>query len=322
MKRPPAALQRIGDYFREIRLTNDLQTLPEQRTWLARPPRDPEPRKVVLYLGCNVLRTPHMVQVVTGIFDKLSLDYVAVGGPTYCCGAPFLQDSPDDARDLMQRASGYFAEFRPQRVVMWCPGCFHYFQKMLDSKPPYQTQHVTEFLVEHLERMPLRRPIPRRVALHYHNGDAERERQAACARFLLRAVPELELVSIRSDPRLGLQCTARARHTLGSGWDSIITSQFAQALDQGAEVLASLHHSCHRMLVHLQEAHPVQVEHYLSLLGHSLGLDYEDRYRKYMLLADATRILEAARPCLDANHVDLASARTLVHKLFVERTPS
>jgi len=43
-------------------------------------------RAVVLYLGCNVLRTSHLVQTVIAVFDLLGIDYVAVGGPTYCCG--------------------------------------------------------------------------------------------------------------------------------------------------------------------------------------------------------------------------------------------
>ena len=42
----------------------------------------------MLYLGCNVLRTSHMVQTATAIFDRLGLDYtlrdvaarVAAGG--------------------------------------------------------------------------------------------------------------------------------------------------------------------------------------------------------------------------------------------------
>ncbi len=47
---------------------------------------DPAPREVVLYLGCNVLQTSHMVQTVTDILDRLDVDYVAVGGPACCCG--------------------------------------------------------------------------------------------------------------------------------------------------------------------------------------------------------------------------------------------
>src|SRR2546428_12310393 len=74
-------------HFGEITLTQDLTTLPEERTWrLAAPEREPEPHQIVLYLGCNVLRTSHMIRTVNAIFDRLGLEYVAGGGPTYCTG--------------------------------------------------------------------------------------------------------------------------------------------------------------------------------------------------------------------------------------------
>src|SRR5436190_20968828 len=75
-----------GKYFGEIKLTHDLLTKPDERSWLLKPPRDGERHDVVLYLGCNVLRTSHMVQTVAAVFDRLGLDYDAAGGPTSCCG--------------------------------------------------------------------------------------------------------------------------------------------------------------------------------------------------------------------------------------------
>jgi hypothetical protein len=58
-------------YFGEITLTHDLTTLPgERRLRLAPPGRGVERHRIVLYLGCNVLRTSHMVQTVTAIFGR------------------------------------------------------------------------------------------------------------------------------------------------------------------------------------------------------------------------------------------------------------
>src|SRR5207244_7093069 len=74
-------------HFSEQKILHDLMTTPDERTWkLTAPEREPERRSIVLYLGCNVLRTSHMIRTVTALFDHLGLDYVAVGGVTYCCG--------------------------------------------------------------------------------------------------------------------------------------------------------------------------------------------------------------------------------------------
>jgi hypothetical protein len=62
-----------AQYFDEITRTHDLLTAKEERSWLLRSPRAGERHDVVLYLGCNVLRTSHMVQTVAAIFDRLGL---------------------------------------------------------------------------------------------------------------------------------------------------------------------------------------------------------------------------------------------------------
>ena len=74
-------------YFDDIAITRDLLNMPGETAWrLTPPPAEGERHQIVLYLGCNVFRTSHMIQTVKAIFDRLGLDYVAVGGPTYCCG--------------------------------------------------------------------------------------------------------------------------------------------------------------------------------------------------------------------------------------------
>src|SRR3989442_15814036 len=76
-----------GKYFGEIKLTHDLTARADERSWrLAAPEARPARKPIVLYLGCNVLRPSHMIRTVTAVFDRLGLDYVAVGGPTYFCG--------------------------------------------------------------------------------------------------------------------------------------------------------------------------------------------------------------------------------------------
>jgi len=312
--------RQIGEYFRELRLTNDFLMLPEERTWLTRQPQNPESKKVVLYLGCNVLRTPHMVQTVTDIFQRLGVDFVAVGGSTYCCGAPFRQDFPEEALALGERSVQYFNEFRPGRVVMWCPGCLAHYTETLASRFACPVQHVSEFLAENLDRFPHLSRVPKRVALHYHSREPASERQAASARRLLQAVPGLELVEVGTDPRLGRQCTLGARQTLGGDlYDGILESQIQRAVQSKADVFATLYHGCHRVLVHYQRRYPLQVEHYLSLLGEALGIAHEDRYRRYAMLADTNTIIEAAAPFLSANQVDPETARRVVQRIFVDR---
>src|SRR6266478_6547175 len=108
-----------GRYFGEIALTHDLTSVPGERRWRLTPPgREPELHRIVLYLGCNVLRTSHMIQTITAIFDRLGLDYVAVGGATYCCGIVHHQQGDTEAGGGMSRHTiDLFKRFEPEEVV-------------------------------------------------------------------------------------------------------------------------------------------------------------------------------------------------------------
>jgi capsid portal protein len=60
----------------------------------------------------------------------------------------------------------------------------------------------------------------------------------------------------------------------------------------------------------------IVIEHYLSVFARGLGIEFEDRYKKFRLWQDPERVLEASTPCQTANHVDPARARQLVEKVF------
>ena len=126
-------------YFGDIVVAQNLVTKPEDRTWqLAAPPRDAEHHDIVLYLGCNVLRTSHMIQTVTAIFDRLGLDYVAVGGPTYCCGIVHHQNGDTAASTGMnRRTKELFERYTPQEVVMWCPSCIYFYDEVQKLELPF-----------------------------------------------------------------------------------------------------------------------------------------------------------------------------------------
>lgn len=301
-------------FFREIRLFNQLQTLPDEQTWLLRPPRQPEPKAIVLYLGCNVLRTGHLVRTVTAIFDLLGLDYVAVGGGPYCCGIGYRRAGDlEPAEAMAQNTLRHFAAFKPERVVMWCPTCIYVYDELLQAKVPYRVQHATEFLVEHLDQLSLTRSVPARVALHRHVGFPAREREAAAAMTLLRAVPGVELVDPGADPAMGRSCTPNMDETT---WQRLARTQLDQAVALGADIFATLYHSCQRMFCGFERWYSFKIEHYLTVFGRALGIEYEDRFKRYLLSGNEAEILSDMAPCMQAHGIGLDEARALIAKHF------
>ncbi len=321
VKRTPS--RKVSDfdysgYFREIRLLHDLTTLPEDKKWRAVPPREEEPHRVVLYLGCNVLRTSHMVRTVIDIFDLLGVDHVAVGGPAYCCGVGYHSFGDVELAQSMGRNAVRFLErFQPERVVMWCPSCITYYDEIFQLPSSFQTQHVTEFLAEHVDELEFKREVRQRVALHYHSSDPKGLAEARAAETLLRRVPGLEYVPLESDTRLGRACSPDAQQATGMDvWKEIIEGQLQQAYYIGVEAFAPLYHGCQRLICAYEEQYPLAIEHYLSVFARALDIEYEDKYKKYRLWRDPDRVLADMVPCMQAGGLASEKAHKVVQQTF------
>lgn len=305
-------------YFREMRLLHDLTVLPGEASWRGVPPTEPEPHRVVLYLGCNVLRNSHMIRTITDIMDLLGEDYVAVGGPAYCCGIMHHRTGDVEiAQSMGRNAVRYFERFEPERVVMWCPSCIHYYDEIFQVPSSFQTQHVTEYLAERLDDLTFVRSTPQRVALHHHCNRPQRIAEAEAAKKLLSAVPGLDYVGIDSNIDLGRACSHISQQALGvEPWRQAIAKELRQAEESGAGVFATLYHGCQRLICAFEDESSLTIDHYLSVFGRALGIDHEDKYKKYRLWADPDRVLAEMTPCMVANDVDEQEARQVVARAF------
>jgi len=311
-----------GKYFGEIRLLHDLTTRVGERRWrLTAPEARPARKPIVLYLGCNVLRTSHMIRTVTAVFDRLGLDYVAVGGPTYCCGIVHHQQGDAAAGGGMaNRTLELFERYEPDEVVMWCPSCIYFYDEVRHATVPYRVRHTTEFLLDRVPDLTFTAPVERAVAVHAHCQGEARQREARACRDLLAAVPGVRLVPLESEPRFGRSCAPAIPLGLGQDvWDGLVRDEIERARAAGADTLAGIYHGCHRMICGFEAEGRITIEHYLSVFARALGIEFEDQFKKYRLWGDPDRVLEDMTPCQQANGVDPEKARALVVATFGRR---
>ena len=313
-----------GKYFGDIKLTHDLTTRPEERAWrLAPPEAQPASHKVVLYLGCNVLRTSHMIRTVTAVFDRLGVDYIALGGPTYCCGIVHHQQGDVEAGGGMgKRTLELFRRYAPEEVVMWCPSCIYFYDEVVHAEMPFRVRHTTEFLLERLPEFRFTNPVSSTVGVHAHCVGEARQREARACRALLAGVPGIRVVDVESEPRFGRSCAPAIPQSLGQDvWDGLVRDEIERARAAGADTLACIYHGCQRMLCGFESENRLTIEHYLSVFARALGIEFEDTFKKYRLWNDPDRVLEDMTACQQANNVDPAKARALVEATFVRRPP-
>ena len=309
-------------YYREIDVLHGLQSPPEERDWLLSTPKgDVKQSDVVLYLGCNVLRTTHLVRTVSDIFKLMGIDFTAVGGASYCCGIQHYQrGDQDSARSVAATTAANFQKFRPEQVVMWCPSCIYFYDDIMDMHEEFSFQHVTEFLVQNLDRLNFQPQPETKISLHYHTGRPQSDAEAQSALTLLSKLPGVSVLDIGSDPRFGRHCTPAVREQVGpEAWEQMATGSVQQAIDAGADTFATLYHGCQRHMCRYEADFPVKVEHYLTLVGRALGIEHEDQYKKHMLMGDPEAVFADTSPCAVANGIPAEEARQIIQTTFPAR---
>src|SRR5262249_824246 len=111
-----------ADYFGQISILGDLLLDGPTPPRLTSIPQQPERPQYVVWLGCNVLRTVHIVETLNDILRHVGLDYVMLGGPANCCGVQHARrGAADTGRKLAWNTFDKFDAFQPERLLFWCP---------------------------------------------------------------------------------------------------------------------------------------------------------------------------------------------------------
>lgn len=288
-KRPPASDYHLVDLSRRAQLGSF-----EPRWYTRRPPADAR-AEYVFYMGCNIMRTPHIALGVMAVLDALGLDYATVGGGANCCGIKQFRVGLIAAETVARNTAANFGSLQPKEVVSWCPTCEVHFNDFGASyvERDFPINHLSRLLVRHLDRLrPLLRPLPTRAVIEVHAslypGDTVHQDIAT----ILDAIPDLELVPTEQHV-YGYQCTSIG---LPEAQQTALDETMAETRRAGADTLISVFHGCHRYLVKAaaQRGERFEVANWVSLVCRSLGVEPPDRYREYMLLGDEEAVLERA----------------------------
>lgn len=291
---------------RAIRLVAGMQLVPAEFARLLTPPRTREV-PVVFYVGCNAIRTPHLLFNAMYVLDAIGADYEVVGGPGTCCGIIHQKWEGELATGERVTAGTLrkFEGFKPERVLTWCPSCQLHLGESLAGfrRTSFDLDHVTDFFVAHEERLHAKfvRPVPRKAVLHAHIGLTDLGRNVA---VLLAAIPGLQLVETVWEP--GYTCG-------GSGCNKapkLAALEHARLLDRvretGADVLVTFYHGCHASFVGAEKEGRFRILNFTDLLVEALGgVPHEDRFKRYRLADDLKMVVEEGLPYLRANGIDV-----------------
>jgi heterodisulfide reductase subunit D len=279
----------------------------------------------VFYTGCNVLKTPHIALLCLDILDALGARYRVMGGPTHCCGV--LQLRAGDTETLGRFAASTadkLSQSKSRQVLSWCPSCQVQFaeitlptiEKMTGTRPFEMTPFML-YLKSRLDQLRpmLRERVAMRVALHRHPGVAG---VVSAAEDILTSIPDIELVDL-GQPAVGLM--SNSLRVLPNHRRELQRAELEAARAAGVDALVAVYHSDHRELCAHERDWPFQIVNILEVVGESMGLQREDRYKRLKILQDADAIVADCQDLIAEHGLDATEARDVVIAAMLDEQP-
>lgn len=311
-KAPDSPAQALETYFRNVAVLNQAFSQPGQAFRDSHAPAHPGSKagdRAILWLGCNVLRTPHLLQVAAGIVRMLNPELSVLGGRGHCCGSP-MTDQDDRARALGLAVDGFRKE-NAATMITWCPACHTNLRNGSDpSSWGFEELHITEYLADRLQRFQLQPRISARVLLHGHTGAPDRDKDMRYCRQILEAIPGITIVGESCDVELGLHCVPTLlAPTIGAeAFERKLRAILGQVREAGADMLVTIYHSCYRELekrldlTSFASPTPVEpapaqgrlpfIENYITLLAKALDLPLPANLYREFAHADPERLVQ------------------------------
>jgi heterodisulfide reductase subunit D len=243
-----------------------------------------------------------------------------MGGPSHCCGVvPMRTGDLDASGRVGESTMDKLAKSTSGKVLAWCPTCTVQFNdftlpsiERVRSAKPFEMTPFLLFLRSKLERLRpmMRNPVHKRIALHRHTGLAGVMEAAA---EILSAVPGIELTDL-GQPSPGLM--SNYLRALPAYKRELQLKELEAARDAAVDALVVVYHADYRELCAHERDWPFEIINALEVIGESMGLHQEDRYKQLKLKQDVDAILADCADLAAQHALAPAAARLAVEAML------
>jgi hypothetical protein len=164
------------------------------------------------------------------------------------------------------------------------------------------------FIASRLEvlRPMLTRRVEKRVAIYEYAGELG---VMEAVRALLDAVPGVEIVPMETR---AIGYTGIALAPLGEYQRNTIKAALEEAESKGVDTFVGIYHGDHREFAGHEHVRPFRVANYMELVGESMGLAHNDRFKELKLMQDAHRILAESMDMVEMHGLDTETVRDVI----------
>jgi len=260
-------------------------------------PSRKEHAKYVFFPGCNVYLQPEKILSALDVMNLVTDDYAFVPGMDYCCGNVYIEAGDIEkgyqaAKELVDKMAAY----KPEAVILWCPTCYcRFITTIADTLDiPFKFISFTQFLADNIEKLPFKGRMNKTLTLHEACKMAFIGKDCSSPRQLLQGIPGVNLVEM---PRHGANtvcCGSSAMDFFPGSMAVMRDERLKEAEQTNADILVDICQTCHNIFAAEEPKYHYKIMSYVSVVAAALGIEREDKYKKYKQWGSLTRILQDA----------------------------
>lgn len=323
-KRNPLMEIKVGDRIHYLSdILASMQIKPEEKRWLSNVPDNPQQKDVVVFTGCALVMMPDKIFLISDILEKLNLDFVIVGGGELCCGARYLGINLDKADTFGKTLLHALGTFKPKQVIFCCAGCAYYIARLDNEISParFKYDEMFHFLSQHVTELKFTQSVSKTVTLHDPCSFSRGLGDNTSLRTILKAIPGLKMIEMNKNKKQSICCGVAARRKMPEMSQTMVKRCLEEAAKTGAEVMVDACQGCHLQFCPEESKYPFQIEHLLTLIGEAMGINYEDKIKKFYRYGDADRIMAESKENIEAGPYDPGLTAYLAKYMFSRPTP-
>ncbi len=274
------------------------------------------PPDVVLYTGCNVHKTPHILILCLEVLRSMGRTCEIVGGPSACCGVfQFYAGDAETSGRAGLSTLKQIDDIGAGEKLSWCPSCQTQFDDVIIPSHSRLTGDDTfaltpffQYLERHIDRLKelFVHPVRKRVALNERPGYPG---VTSAVKRILKAIPGLEFVELNVQ-RAGLMSNYLT--VTPKFKDALREQEFQAAADAGVTTLATVFHTCHREICHFEDTVSFEIVNVMDLIGESMGLWAEDIYKRLKMMDEVEAMIADCADLIQHYGLDPNEARDVL----------
>jgi len=213
--------------------------------------------ELLYWVGCASAydeRARNITRAVASLLKKADIKYAVLGAEEKCCGDPARRLGDEGLFQMLARSNiETFKKYDFKRILVHCPHCYNTFRNEYRQFGVYlEVIHHSEFIRELIHRGEIIPSLVQGHRLTFHDPCylGRYNGLYAAPRQVLRAIPGLEVVEMRSNRERSFCCGAGGGHLWmqEGGGQRIENLRFEQAQEVSPQVIATACPYCVAML--------------------------------------------------------------------------